>query len=87
MHIAAPTWCSPPLPSLRNPLPPPPPPQLPNTPDWTDTSRLVAFTLHDGKGGGLYVAFNTSHLPKLLQLPKWGGRVWQPLVDTSKVRA
>ncbi|KAG2454971.1 hypothetical protein HYH02_000797 [Chlamydomonas schloesseri] len=59
--------------------------ELPNTPDWTETSRLVAFTLHDGKGGGLYVAFNTSHLPKLLQLPRWGGRVWQPLVDTSKV--
>lgn len=39
----------------------------------------------DGAGGGLYVAFNTSHLPKILALPKWGGRVWQPVVDTSKL--
>lgn len=62
-----------------------PAPQLPHQPDWTDTSRLVAFTLSDGAGGGLYVAFNTSHLPRLLKLPLWGGRVWQPLVDTSKV--
>ncbi len=64
-----------------------PAPQLPHQPDWTDTSRLVAFTLSDGAGGGLYVAFNTSHLPRLLKLPVWGGRVWQPLVDTSKVGA
>ncbi|GIL94491.1 hypothetical protein Vretimale_670, partial [Volvox reticuliferus] len=58
---------------------------LPNQPDWSDTSRLVAFTLSDGKGGSLYVAFNTSHMPRLLRLPAWAGRVWQPLVDTSKV--
>ena len=31
------------------------------------------------------MAFNTSHLPKILALPKWGGRVWQPVVDTSKL--
>ncbi|GIL64820.1 hypothetical protein Vafri_18680 [Volvox africanus] len=59
--------------------------ELPHQPDWAETSRLVAFTLSDGKGGGLYVAFNTSHIPRLLRMPVWAGRVWQPLVDTSKV--
>ncbi|EFJ40420.1 1,4-alpha-glucan branching enzyme II, isoamylase, partial [Volvox carteri f. nagariensis] len=59
--------------------------QLPHQPDWSETSRLVAFTLSDGKGGGLYVAFNTSHMPRLLKLPNWAGRLWQPLLDTSKV--
>ncbi|KXZ41687.1 hypothetical protein GPECTOR_320g28 [Gonium pectorale] len=58
---------------------------MPHQPDWSETSRLVAFTLTDGAGGGIYVAFNTSHLPRLLKLPVWGGRVWQPLVDTGKV--
>lgn len=57
----------------------------PHKPDWTDSSRLVAFTLHDGQGGGLFVAFNTSHLPVSLTLPKWGGRVWEPLADTSRM--
>ncbi len=35
-----------------------------NEPDWTEASRLVAYTLSDRRGGGLYVAFNTSHKPK-----------------------
>lgn len=59
--------------------------EMPNQPDWSDTSRLVAYTLSDGKGGGLYVAFNTAHMHRLLNLPRWGGRVWLPLVDTGKV--
>lgn len=59
---------------------------VPHKPDWSDTSRFLAFTLRTEEGGGLYVAFNTSHLPQLVELPKWGGgRVWQPVVDTSKV--
>ena len=33
--------------------------EQPGTPDWSDTSRLVAFSLGDFKGGGVYVAFNT----------------------------
>jgi len=59
--------------------------EFPNTPDWTESSRLVAFTLSDGLGGGIFVAFNTAHTPKVLSLPRWGGRVWRQLVDTSKV--
>ncbi|KAI8476733.1 MAG: isoamylase [Monoraphidium minutum] len=59
--------------------------ELPNEPDWSEASRLVAYTLADGQGGGLYVAFNTSHRPKVLELPKWHGRSWQPVFDTSKV--
>lgn len=58
---------------------------LPNEPDWSDTSRLVAYSLEDYRGGGLFVAFNTAHLPKMLSLPKRAGRVWQQIVDTSKV--
>ena len=49
----------------------------PYEPDWSETSRLVAFTLTDHKGSGLYVAFNTSHQPRLLGLPRWSGLVWQ----------
>ena len=36
--------------------------ELPNTPDWSETSRLVAFSIGDFKGGGLYVAFNTGEM-------------------------
>lgn len=57
----------------------------PNEPDWSDTSRLVAFSLEDYRGGGLFVAFNTSHEPKVLSLPRRAGRVWQQLVDSSKL--
>jgi isoamylase len=58
---------------------------LPSTPDWSQTSRLVAYTLTDGAGGGLFVAFNAAHVPRILSLPTWQGQVWQPLVDTSQV--
>ena len=54
------------------------------SPDWSEASRLVAFTL-SGLSGGLYIAFNSSHLPITVQLPDWYGRQWQPLVDTGKV--
>eukprot|EP00955_Chlamydomonas_euryale_P084810 364007-Chlamydomonas_euryale.AAC.7 len=36
------------------------------------------------RGGGLYVAYNTSHLPVVVTLPRWGGLIWQQLVDTSR---
>lgn len=38
--------------------------EAPSTPDWSEASRLVAYTLADGQGGGLYIAFNTSHKPR-----------------------
>lgn len=31
------------------------------------------------------MAFNTSHMPQMVELPQWGGRLWQPLVDSGKV--
>eukprot|EP00775_Hariotina_reticulata_P003086 gene3086-3365_t len=56
-------------------------------PDWTDSSRLVAYTLkkQGPEGGGLYVAFNTGHVPKTVELPNWHGRAWKVVVDTSKL--
>ena len=60
---------------------------LPGEPDWAEESRLLAYTLGDGAGGGLYIAFNTSHRAQVLQLPRWHGRAWQLLIDTGKVGA
>ncbi|CAM6035531.1 unnamed protein product [Sphagnum compactum] len=56
----------------------------PNTPDWSETSRFVAFTLLDMQKKELYVAFNASHLPVMVSLPERPGFKWYPLVDTSK---
>lgn len=33
----------------------------------------------------MYVAFNTSHMPKALQLPAWNGRSWQLVADSSRL--
>jgi len=57
---------------------------LAGKPDWSETSRLVAFSL-SGPTGGLYIAFNSHHLPTTVQLPDWYGNQWRLLVDTGKV--
>ncbi|KAK6944677.1 Glycoside hydrolase, family 13, N-terminal [Dillenia turbinata] len=57
---------------------------LPGRPDWSDTSRFVAFTLIDSVKQEIYIAFNTSHLPVTISLPERPGYRWEPLVDTSK---
>ncbi|KAL8191569.1 hypothetical protein R6Q57_028300 [Mikania cordata] len=57
---------------------------VPETPDWSETSRFVAFTMTDSVKGELYIAFNTSHLPVSITLPERPGYRWEPLVDTSK---
>lgn len=58
---------------------------VPEEPDWSDESRFLALALRKPSGkGGLYVAFNTGHLPQMVELPRWEGRVWQPVIDTSK---
>ncbi|XP_024544840.1 isoamylase 1, chloroplastic [Selaginella moellendorffii] len=57
---------------------------VPETPDWSETSRFVAFSLVDAKKRELYIAFNTSHLPVLVTLPERPGFKWQPVVDSSK---
>lgn len=48
-------------------------------PDWSDSSRLVAYTLKKAAPavGGLYVAFNSGHTPKVVELPNWHGRAWK----------
>jgi hypothetical protein len=48
-------------------------------PDWSDSSRLVAYTLKKAAPavGGLYVAFNSGHTPKVVELPHWHGRAWK----------
>ena len=62
---------------------------MPGAPDWAETSRLVAFTLSEGGGGGkawpqLYIAFNAGHLPATLQLPGPGeGRRWRLALDSA----
>lgn len=38
------------------------------------------------RDGGLYIAFNTSHRPAVVDLPHWAGRRWQLYADSSKVR-
>lgn len=57
---------------------------MPGSPDWSEGSRFVAFTLKDEEKGEIYVAFNASHLPAMLTLPERPGYRWEPLVDTSK---
>ncbi|XP_048228967.1 isoamylase 1, chloroplastic isoform X2 [Ricinus communis] len=56
----------------------------PGMPDWSETSRFVAFTLNDSVKGEIYVAFNANHLPVTIALPEQPGYRWQPLVDTGK---
>lgn len=56
----------------------------PGQPDWSESSRFIAYTLKKSNGGGLYIAFNTSHKPQLVQLPEWEGRIWQTVVNTGK---
>ncbi|XP_050375350.1 isoamylase 1, chloroplastic isoform X2 [Argentina anserina] len=56
----------------------------PGVPDWSETSRFVAFTLVDSVKRELYIAFNASHLPMNVSLPERPGYRWEPLVDTSK---
>jgi isoamylase len=53
--------------------------------DWSEASRLVAFTLTaSGEHPQLYVAFNASHTPLALQLPPPGeGRAWRLALDTA----
>ncbi|KAI4352719.1 hypothetical protein L6164_006941 [Bauhinia variegata] len=57
---------------------------FPGMPDWSKTSRFVAFTMIDSVKGEIYVAFNTSHLAVIISLPERPGYRWEPLVDTSK---
>nr|BAP91163.1 isoamylase1-type starch debranching enzyme [Amaranthus cruentus] len=57
---------------------------VPGRPDWSETSRFVAFTLRDLVKGEIYIAFNTSHLPVTVTLPDRPGYRWELLVDTSK---
>ncbi|XP_057417188.1 isoamylase 1, chloroplastic [Lotus japonicus] len=57
---------------------------FPGKPDWSETSRFVAFTMVDSVKREIYIAFNTSHLPVTITLPERPGYRWEPLVDTGK---
>ncbi|KDP34860.1 hypothetical protein JCGZ_09148 [Jatropha curcas] len=57
---------------------------VPRMPDWSETSRFVAFTVTDTVKGEIYVAFNAKHLPVTVALPERLGYRWEPLVDTGK---
>jgi len=52
-------------------------------PDFSEGSRLVAWSL-GSPDGGLYIAFNSSHRPLVVDLPDWHGRRWQLLADSAK---
>ncbi|KAH6779241.1 isoamylase 1 [Perilla frutescens var. hirtella] len=56
----------------------------PGLPDWSDSSRFVAFTLIDSVKRELYIAFNASHVAVVVALPERAGYKWEALVDTSK---
>ena len=58
----------------------------PDAPDWSGHSKFLAFTINNGpdKPGGIYVAFNTGHWTRMVELPHWHGFAWRPIVDTSK---
>ncbi|KAG0479939.1 hypothetical protein HPP92_010797 [Vanilla planifolia] len=56
----------------------------PGEPNWSNTSRFVAFSLLDSVKGEMYVAFNASYLPVIVTLPDRPGFRWEPLVDTAK---
>jgi len=60
--------------------------EAPGAPDWSDASRLVAFTLAaQGDSPELYVAFNAGHEAALLALPGPGEVLeWRPVADTSR---
>eukprot|EP00249_Psilotum_nudum_P010772 c22755_g1_i1 orf=134-2626(+) len=58
---------------------------VPNTPNWSETSRFVAFTIVDANFKEFYIAFNASHLAVMVTLPIRQGCRWHPLVDTGKV--
>ncbi|KAM6570600.1 hypothetical protein CsatB_018585 [Cannabis sativa] len=56
----------------------------PGVPDWSETSRFVAFSLKDSVKREIYVAFNSSHVPVTITLPERPGHRWEPLIDTGK---
>lgn len=52
-------------------------------PDFSEHSRLVAWSL-GSPDGGMYIAFNSSHRPSVVDLPEWHGRRWQLVADSGK---
>eukprot|EP00891_Asterochloris_glomerata_P003947 jgi/Astpho2/3947/e_gw1.00063.17.1_t len=56
----------------------------PGAPDWSEESRLVAYTLSSPTEGGLYCAFNSSHKAQVVELPHWPGTQWQLLMDSGR---
>ncbi|NDD57681.1 MAG: glycogen-debranching protein [Chlamydiae bacterium] len=42
----------------------------PNQPDWSPTSRFVAFTMHSLAKDDIYIAYNADYKPAKVELPK-----------------
>lgn len=71
--------------------------ETPCNPDWSETSRFLAYTIFGTNNNNTYVAYNTSkdfrksrfkpfvlgHLPKVVQLPAIEGQEWEAVVDTG----
>lgn len=56
----------------------------PNNPDWSPTSRLVAFTLKDvANSVYIFVAFNAYWTPKDVELPH-PDKVWLSVINTAQ---
>jgi isoamylase len=54
-------------------------------PDWSDSSRLVAFSIvGERKSDDLYVAFNSGHAQVTVELPEIDSGYWDITADTSK---
>lgn len=43
----------------------------------------MAYSIAKKDGKGIYVAFNSSHLSKTVQLPEWTGHGWDVVMDTG----
>ncbi len=57
---------------------------LPKKPDWSDTSRLIAFSRMLHENAEIFVAFHAHYNETILRLPEAeNGKPWKRLIDTG----
>lgn len=57
----------------------------PLCPNWNDSSRFIAFTLHGCQGGDLYIAFNANYENANVELPPLSHhRKWSQVTNTAE---
>ena len=56
---------------------------VPYQPDWSETSRFVAYSISNTDDSGIYIAFNSSHTARMVQLPVLEEKGWEIVVDTG----